>query len=153
MKLFDVGVEPVGVIAIGVLPRGVLAIGPLATGVVAIGQVSRGFVAIGQLAVGVIAVGQVSVGMWWSSGQLAIAPLAGPAMLRVAPFGVLYPLRLARGEPDWRIQTPLPRGWRLVASLLLVVAVGALVWFFGVLPAQEALFGQGGVFGVVTGPG
>ena len=41
MKVFDVGVEPIGFIAIGVLPRGVVAIGPLATGVVAIGQVAH----------------------------------------------------------------------------------------------------------------
>ena len=93
MKVFDIGVEPVGFIAIGVVPRGVIAIGPLATGVVAIGQIARGFIAIGQLAIGVLSIGQLSVGMWWASGQLAMAPVGGPAMLRLAPFGTAHPIR------------------------------------------------------------
>ena len=147
VRLFDVGVEPVGVVAIGVLPRGVLAIGPLATGVVAVGQLARGFVAVGQLAVGVVAVGQLAVGMWWASAQLAVAPLAGPAMLRIAPFGIVYPLRLVRGRPDWSIPTTPSSGWRLIAALVFVAAVVTLVWYVAVLPARDALTGPGGVFG------
>ncbi|MFH2071679.1 MAG: hypothetical protein ABIJ75_02385 [Actinomycetota bacterium] len=147
MRLFDVGVEPVGVVAIGVAPRGVLAIGPLATGVIAIGQVARGFVAVGQLAIGVVVIGQLAFGMWWASGQLAVAPLGGPAMLRFAPFGLLYPGRRHRGEEDWRVPASPPPGWRMIASLLVIAAVAVLVWLVAVLPVRDALFGPGGVFG------
>lgn len=147
MRLFDVGVEPVGVIAIGVAPRGVLAVGPVATGVIAVGQLARGFVAFGQLAIGVVAFGQLSVGMWWAAGQLAIAPLGGPAMLCYAPFGMLYPGRFARGEEDWRVPAAPGPGWRMIGALLVIAGVAVLVWFVAVLPVRDALFGAGGVFG------
>ncbi|MCJ7726783.1 MAG: hypothetical protein MUP76_10405 [Acidimicrobiia bacterium] len=146
MKLLDVGVEPVGVVAIGVLPRGVLAIGPMATGVIAIGQVARGFIAIGQLALGVIVIGQLGVGMWWASAQLALAPIGGPAMLRIAPYGTLYPGRRRRGEEDWRNRGPEYNGWRRLAAILFVIAIGALVWFVAIIPVRDLLFGPGGVF-------
>lgn len=152
MRLFEAGVEPVGVIAVGVAPRGVLAIGPLATGAIAIGQLARGFVAIGQLAIGVVAVGQLAAGMWWASGQLALAPLGGPAMLQIAPFGKLYPGRWKRGEEDWRIPSR-PEGWRLVLSLVFVAGLAVLVWFVAVLPARDALTGPGGVFGRIPQSG
>jgi hypothetical protein len=147
MKVFDVGVEPIGFIAIGVLPRGVVAIGPLATGVVAIGQVARGFIAIGQLAIGVVSIGQLSVGMWWSSGQLAMAPVAGPAMLRLAPFGTARPFKWLRGDEVWRQPGKEKRGGRLLISILFVIALAVLVWFVAVMPVRDALFGTGGVFG------
>lgn len=146
MKIIDVGVEPVGIIAIGVLPRGVLAIGPVATGVIAIGQLSRGFIAIGQLALGVVSVGQISVGMWWSSGQMALAPVAGPAMLRIAPYGLIYPARWLRGEPDWHVSAAPLTGWRRIAAWLMVLLVGLLVWFVAVIPVRDALVGPGGIF-------
>ena len=147
MKLVAVGVEPVGFLAIGVMPRGVIALGPLATGGLAIGQLARGFVSIGQLSVGVVAIGQLAVGMWWASGQLALAPTGGPSMLRIAPYGVVRPIRWVKGYEDWRIAGPERSGWKSVASLFFVIAIGALVWFVAVVPARDALFGSGGVFG------
>jgi hypothetical protein len=152
MKVFDIGVEPVGFIAIGVVPRGVIAIGPLATGVVAIGQIARGFIAIGQLAIGVLSIGQLSVGMWWASGQLAMAPVGGPAMLRLAPFGTAHPIRWIRGDEVWREAGRPKTGWRLAASAFFVIAVAVLVWFVAVMPAREALFGTRGVFGALSLP-
>ncbi|MCB2223770.1 MAG: hypothetical protein KQH83_06300 [Actinobacteria bacterium] len=146
MKVFAVGVEPVGVVAVGVAPRGVLAVGPLATGVVAIGQLARGFLAVGQLAVGVLAVGQLAAGMWWASGQLALAPTGGPAMLRLAPYGTARPIRWLRGYEDWRTPGPELHGWKSAAALAYVAALAVLVWFVAVLPARDALFGPGGVF-------
>jgi hypothetical protein len=139
MKLVAVGVEPAGFLAVGVMPRGVIAIGPLATGGLAIGQLARGFIAVGQLSVGVLAIGQLAVGMWWASGQLALAPTGGPAMLRLAPYGVVRPIKWIRGYEDWRTPGPERHGWRSVASLLFVIAVGVLVWFVAVVPAREAI--------------
>lgn len=147
MKLVAVGVEPVGFLAIGVMARGVIAIGPLATGGLAIGQLARGFISIGQLSIGVAAFGQLAVGMWWAGGQLALAPTGGPAMLRLAPYGRVHPLRWLRGDEEWRTPGPERTGWRSVASIVFVVAVGVLVWFVAVDPARDALWGPGGVFG------
>lgn len=144
MRLFAAGVEPVGVIAVGVMPRGVIAIGPLATGFVAVGQFARGFVAVGQLAIGVASIGQLAVGMWWASGQLALAPTGGPAMLRIAPYGTARPVRWLRGHEDWRSPGPERHGWKAAASALFVAAVAVLVWFVAVVPVRDALFGAGG---------
>ncbi|MEM9189386.1 MAG: hypothetical protein AAGF12_09430 [Myxococcota bacterium] len=68
MKLFDVGQEAEGFIAIGQEARGVIAIGQLALGVVAIGQLARGVFVVGQLAVGVFAVGQIAIGILGAAG-------------------------------------------------------------------------------------
>ena len=75
-------------------------------------------------------------------------------MLRIAPFGKLYPLRRLRGQPDWRIRS-LPRTpVSLALSILLVIGVGVLVWFVAVDPVRDALTGHGGLFRPgVTGAG
>jgi hypothetical protein len=147
MRLFAVGVEPVGFLAIGVMPRGVIAIGPLATGFLAIGQLSRGFISIGQLSLRVVSIGQLAVGMWWASGQLALAPTGGPAMLRITPYGVVRPIKWLRGYQDWRTPGAEKHGWKTAVSILYVIGIAVLIWFVAVLPARDAIFGPNGVFG------
>ena len=93
MRLFSVGVEPVGFIAIGALPTGVIALGQGATGVLAIGQLARGVVAVGQLSLGVFAFGQLAAGALWAGGQLAIGGTQGFAMLGWGLVGDWVPWR------------------------------------------------------------
>jgi hypothetical protein len=73
VKVFDVGTEPVGIIAIGQNATGVIAIGQLATGVIAIGQLARGVFVIGQLAVGIVAFGQLCIALSYGGGMLGVA--------------------------------------------------------------------------------
>lgn len=73
MKLFDIGPEAHGFIAVGQFATGVFAFGQLATGVVAIGQLARGVVVVGQLAIGVFVVGQLGIGLLGSVAMIGIA--------------------------------------------------------------------------------
>jgi hypothetical protein len=150
VKIFAAGVEPVGVIAVGAAPTGVIAIGQLATGVVAIGQLARGFIAVGQLAVGVATFGQLAIGLTWASGQLALAPLSGAAMLPVSPFGRVHPLRRRSGGEWVRLRLPTTAiGW--LGSLVMVVAVAALVSVLTIAPVIDALIEEGGIFRSLPG--
>src|SRR5512137_1240676 len=98
MRLFAVGVEPVGVVAIGALPTGVIALGQGATGVVAVGQLARGVIAVGQLSLGVFSLGQLSVGLLWAGGQLALGATAGFAQVPIGLVGRWVPWRLTPPE-------------------------------------------------------
>ena len=108
--MFDVGVQPVGFVAIGQLPTGVIAIGQGATGVVAVGQLARGVIVLGQLAIGIVALGQLSVGAVWAGGMVAVAPVGGPYMLGTGLLGAL-PFRALR-RVDGRSSSPaIRRRW------------------------------------------
>ena len=71
MRFFDVGENPVAIIAVGVSPTGIIAIGALPLGIFALGQGARGVFVLGQLAIGLVSVGQVSLGVLYSIGQLS----------------------------------------------------------------------------------
>ena len=73
VKVFDVGAEATGFIAIGQFATGVIALGQFATGVVAVGQLARGVFVVGQLALGVAGVGQLIVTPVRALGQIAFA--------------------------------------------------------------------------------
>src|SRR4026207_137138 len=77
VRLFDIGQEATGVVAVGQIATGVIAIGQLATGVVAIGQISRGVVAFGQCSVGIVGAGQLGVGLVYGAGMLGFGTFAG----------------------------------------------------------------------------
>lgn len=81
MKLFDVGQEAHGVIAIGQFATGVFAFGQIATGVVAIGQVARGVFVVGQVAIGVLCVGQLVLGLHTAIGMLGVAGRFGKGLV------------------------------------------------------------------------
>jgi hypothetical protein len=86
VKLFDVGQEAYGVIAIGQFATGVFAFGQIATGIVAIGQVARGVFVIGQVAVGVVSVGQLAFGLYAAWGMLGLAGRRGGGIvLKIFP--------------------------------------------------------------------
>ncbi len=145
MRVIDVGLQPVGFVAIGQLPTGVIAIGQGATGVVAIGQLARGVIVLGQLAIGLVAFGQLAVGAVWAGGMVAVAPIGGPYLLGTGLFGAL-PLRaLWRGR--WsqfvaRQMSPAALGVRVV--VLVLIAVG--MWFIAIAPLLDDLTRIGGVF-------
>jgi len=140
-----VGQEATGVIAIGQIATGVVAIGQIATGVIAFGQLARGFLAVGMLAAGVVAVGMLGIGVVWSTGLLAVAPLAGPAVLGVGLLGRLSPAEAfdprVRWTPPWRALPP----WRLFLGTGALVALAALWWFTTglALPVPRLGFGLG----------
>ena len=141
MRLFSVGVEPVGFIAIGALPTGVIALGQGATGVLAIGQLARGVVAVGQLSLGVFAFGQLAAGALWAGGQLAIGGTQGFAMLGWGLVGDWVPWR--RGTLKVR---PAARLWAVALRAALLAALAALVVWLVILPVADALVRPGGVF-------
>ena len=141
MRLFSVGVEPVGVIAIGALPTGVIAIGQGATGLVAVGQLSRGVFAIGQLSLGVFALGQLSAGAAWAGGQLAFGGTQGFAMLGVGLLGDWIPWR--RRLPEIK---PARSPWTLVLRGVLLAGLFALVAWLAIAPIVDACVRQGGIF-------
>ncbi|HEX7277352.1 MAG TPA: hypothetical protein VF244_08255 [Acidimicrobiales bacterium] len=146
MRIVDVGVAPVGVIAIGANATGVVAIGMLATGVIAIGQLARGVVVVGQLALGVVAFGQLAVGVGWAGGQLAIGATSGPGLVAFGPLGRFY-LRPFLGRRPGGRWVPHPRAggpWYGVAALV-VLAVAALWWFVAGQPLLDALTRTGGI--------
>jgi len=148
MRLFDVGGEAVGFIAIGQRATGIIAVGQVATGVVAIGQVATGVVAIGQVARGVLVVGQFAVGVA-AFGQLVVALTYGGGMVGVAGaratpslliWGVGGHGRLLRNRriaPSFvaHQSTGWLTGLRLVAmaAVAIVVAIFALGWIPGYL--------------------
>ena len=141
MRLFAVGVEPVGVIALGAAPTGIVAVGQLATGVVAIGQGARGVVAVGQLAVGALTFGQLSVGALWAGGQLAIGATSGVAMLPIGLFGRWNPF----GKNKPTISVGGSAAW-LAIRILVFCAVLALVLFVTIGPIVDAIVREGGIF-------
>ena len=124
MKVFAVGVEPVGVIAIGANATGVIAIGQLATGVVAIGQLARGVVVAGQLAVGWAAIGQLAVGVSWAMGMIGIAGHTG--------HGFVVGGGLRKGVTSGRV--------------LFLLALAALWWFAAGSWLLDAIVREGGIF-------
>lgn len=69
-KLFDVGQEATGFIAVGQFATGFIAIGQVATGVIAIGQAARGIIVVGQLAVGLVSLGMLSCGLMGAVGMI-----------------------------------------------------------------------------------
>lgn len=73
MKVFDVGAEATGFIAIGQFATGVFAFGQFATGIIAVGQLARGVFVVGQLALGVAGIGQLIVTPVRALGQVAFA--------------------------------------------------------------------------------
>lgn len=145
VRVIDVGVHPVGFVAIGQLPTGVIAIGQGATGVVAIGQLARGVIVLGQLAIGIIALGQLAVGAAWAGGMLAIAPVSGPYMLGTGLFGALPLTALRRGRWSHFVARKMsPRGLGVRLALLVLIAVA--VWFIALAPLLDDLTRVGGVF-------
>jgi hypothetical protein len=98
MRLFDVGQEAHGVIAIGQVATGVVAIGQMATGVIAIGQLARGGIAIGMLSFGLLSIGMLSFGLIWAGGMGGLAGRRG--------FGVILPLLPSLGSFE---RPPSPR--------------------------------------------
>jgi hypothetical protein len=116
VRWIDVGVEPVGVVAIGANATGVIAIGQLATGVVAVGQLARGVIVVGQLAVGVAAIGQLVLGVGWAAGMVGAGARTG--------FGLLV--------------------WR--ARPIVAVAVLAGIWWLAAgRSVVDALTREGGI--------
>lgn len=145
MRVFDVGVQPVGFIAIGQLPTGVIAIGQGATGVIAVGQLARGVIVIGQLAIGFAALGQLAVGAVWAGGMVAVAPVGGPYMLGTGLLGRLPFGALRRGR--WsqfvaRHSSPVGLGIRLFVLVGIVIGV----WLVAIAPLLHDLIRVGGVF-------
>jgi hypothetical protein len=145
VRVFDVGVQPVGFIAIGQLPTGVIAIGQGATGVVAVGQLARGVIVIGQLAIGVVALGQLAVGAVWAGGMVAVAPVGGPYMLGTGLLGRLPFGALRRGRwSQFVARQSSPVG--LVVRLLVLAAIAIGVWLIAIGPLLDDLTRVGGVF-------
>ena len=144
MRVIDVGVQPVGFLAIGQLPTGVIAIGQGATGVVAVGQLARGVIVIGQLAIGIVAFGQLAAAALWAGGMLAVAPIGGPYMLGTGLFGAL-PLRsLWHGRWSQFVAREMsPRGLGIRLFVLVVIVVG--LWFVAIAPLLDDLTRVGGV--------
>jgi hypothetical protein len=145
VRVIDVGVQPVGFVAIGQLPTGVIAIGQGATGVVAVGQLARGVIVIGQLAIGFVAFGQLAVAAVWAGGMLAVAPVGGPYLLGNGLFGKLPLSALVHGR--WsqvvaRQMSPVGLGVRLFVLLLIAIAL----WFIAIAPLLDDLTRVGGVF-------
>ena len=124
MKLFAVGVEPVGVVAIGANATGVIAIGQLATGVIAVGQLARGVIVVGQLAIGWAALGQLAIGVSWAVGMVGIAGHTG--------HGFVVGGGLRKGITYGRV--------------LFLLALVALWWYTTGTWLLDALTREGGVF-------
>jgi hypothetical protein len=141
MRWFEVGVQPVGFIAIGALPTGVIALGQGATGVVAVGQLARGVFAVGQLSMGVFALGQLALGAAWAGGQVAVGGTQGFAMLGWGLVGDWLP---------WRHEAPRVRParglWGVAVRAAVLAALVALVAWAAIVPVIDALARAGGVF-------
>lgn len=142
MRWFDAGQFAEGFVAIGQGARGFIAIGQGASGVIAIGQLSRGVIAFGQLSLGVFAFGQLAVGLVWAGGMVSIAALRGPSLLGVGLFGAWpwHDLRRLRFRAIER-RPGRPGVWRIAVML----AVTAVVWFFGVEPVIHDLVKHDGI--------
>jgi hypothetical protein len=141
MRLFEVGVQPVGFIALGALPTGVIAIGQGATGVIAVGQLARGVIAVGQLSVGVFAFGQLALGAAWAGGQVAVGGTQGLAMLGWGVVGDWLP---------WKRRAlkvrPARALWSVALRAAFLAGLVALVAWLVVAPVIDALVRAGGVF-------
>jgi hypothetical protein len=145
VRVIDVGLQPVGFVAIGQLPTGVIAIGQGATGVVAVGQLARGVIVLGQLAIGFVALGQLAVGGVWAGGMVAVAPVGGPYMLGTGLFGRLPFGALRRGRwSQFVARHPSPVG--LAVRVLVCVPIVLGVWFIAIGPLLDELTRVGGVF-------
>lgn len=143
VKLFDVGQEAHGVMAIGQAATGVVAFGQVATGVIAIGQLARGVVAVGQMAIGVVAIGQVGVGIVYGAGMFGVGAAAGG----ILPLGVIG--RLGLGDLRRAKFAGFERRSRLgPLSALVMLALVALVWAASLGPLQRELFEIGGILHV-----
>jgi hypothetical protein len=142
VRWVDAGQFAEGVFAFGQGARGVVAVGQGASGVIAIGQLSRGVIAFGQLSLGVFAFGQLAVGLVWAGGMVSVAALRGPSLLGVGLFGA-WPWRDLRRlrfrAIEWRAGRP--GVWRIAVML----AVAAVVWFFGVEPVIDDLVKRDGI--------
>jgi hypothetical protein len=129
VKVFDVGTEPVGIIAIGQNATGVIAIGQLATGVVAIGQLARGVLVIGQLAIGIVAFGQLCVALTYGGGMVGIVGFR--TLPSLAVWGVIGDGHLRRNG-RWRPTA----GWTRTSGPVTVLRMATL---FGVAVAVVGL--------------
>jgi hypothetical protein len=124
VKVFDVGTEPVGFIAIGQNATGVIAIGQLATGVIAIGQFARGVFVIGQLAVGLLAFGQLCIALTYGGGMVGVAGFCtGPSLL---VWGVIGEGHLRR-EGRWRLSASWQRTSGPVTMMRMAALLGVAV--------------------------
>jgi hypothetical protein len=145
VRVIDVGVQPIGLVAIGQLPTGVIAIGQGATGIVAVGQLARGVIVLGQLAIGILAFGQVAVGAVWAGGMLAVAPVGGPALLGSGLFGEL-PFSALRRWRWSRFDARRTSGRGLAVRVLVLVSIVIAAWFIAISPLLDDLTRIGGVF-------
>lgn len=103
MKIFDVGQEAHGFIAIGQVATGFFALGQGATGVIAIGQLARGVIAIGQVAIGVVTVCQVGFGLVSCVAMLGIAGRWAKGLV----LPLFPPAEPGEGEAQLPATTPL----------------------------------------------
>jgi hypothetical protein len=145
VRVIDVGVQPVGIVAIGQLATGVIAIGQGATGVIAVGQLARGVIVLGQLAIGIVAFGQLAIGAAWAGGMLAVAPVSGPYMLGTGLLGALPFTALRRGRWSQFVARKMsPRGLGVRLSALVLIAIA--IWLIALAPLLDDLTRVGGVF-------
>jgi hypothetical protein len=142
MRLFAVGVDPVGVVAIGQVPTGIVAFGQGATGIIAVGQLARGVVAIGQVSIGVFAFGQAAAGAAWAGGMLALGGTHSVTMLGYGPLGHWVPWRGRLPQIP-----PFTSPVATVARLLLFVALIIGAVYFVLLPVFDAVIGSDAIFG------
>jgi hypothetical protein len=134
-RVFDVGQEAYGIIAIGQTATGVIAVGQMATGVIAIGQVARGGIAIGMGAIGIIAIGMGACGLVWCGGMLAIG---GRVAFGITPLSLspVFDEGFAR-RPTWWIGG--------VAQCVGLAAAAVAFWLLAGLPVGDALWGPAGL--------
>lgn len=124
MKLFDIGQEATGVIAIGQHATGIVAVGQVAFGVVAVGQGAFGVLTFGQLSVGLCSMGMLSTGMFFSIAMIGVGGRGIGVVFPLAPS--LGPNRgypelrtvdeVRRGEPGWVAVDLVPSGPALRAG-------------------------------------
>jgi len=145
VRVIDVGVQPVGFLAIGQLATGVIAIGQGATGVVAIGQLARGVIVVGQLAIGFVAFGQLAVGAVWAGGMVAIAPVGGPYLVGAGLLGKLPLKAVWHGRWSLYVARQMSPAGRVV-RVLVVVLLAVTTWFVAIAPLLDDLTRVGGVF-------
>lgn len=143
MKIFDIGQEAEGFIAIGQLATGVIAIGQLATGVIAVGQLARGVIAVGQGAVGVLAFGQIVFALFYGGGMLGLAGIrTRPALLIYGVAGDGHLRDGGRWRPSFRFRRGII-GWQTgvrvgaAAVLAIVVVWVGLSWIPSFVEGDE----------------
>jgi hypothetical protein len=143
VRVVDVGVQPVGLIAVGANATGFIAVGQLATGVIAIGQLARGGIVIGQLSLGIITIGQLSLGVGWSAGMVGIGGTSGPGLI----FGALGRLYLTRlgGRHEHRLDNAPASAFGIVVALITLALLAALWWITAGNSLMHELTRQGGI--------